>query len=477
MIKTGITIILLLVHLLSFTQTKLKEIYVIDSSTKKPIPFVHIITKSDKNCRITNFNGIFYGDSLINTTDSIIISCIGYNQKTIHPRNLYKNNPINLNPKKYKINEVEIKEKKTRYKNKKIGMKKEPGSIFPKSNVNFFCKTGEILAYWVQNNNSYQGYISKVNVYITDKGYPNSFFRLHVYKCSTHDIKPGKELLQQNILAHGNLGNEWVTINISKYNIQIPENGFFIGIEWLPETKDKIYSDTLSVGTKYERVIKGNGIAIGYKHEKYATSKYKVWRLYRNMDTVWRMNSLANEEMFNKDQVTESGFKYIINENNYWTMTPCINAEIRYSKSKDNTNLKDPKKRKLNRIQKTKQDLFKYPQNSIKNLYSSLIKAFENDDIIYVLKYLCVYEDDDFRKIIEIIKDKPINNIIEAHIKERVINEFKYIKDSIVPSNIIKLDNVNYQIKIDNETYNLIHEKGLWKINPRTYEVREMKNS
>jgi hypothetical protein len=306
-------------------------------------------------------------------------------------------------------------------------------------------------------------------------GVPSSYFRIHIYDCDAIAIRPDQELLAKNIVANGNLGNEWVTVDIKEMGINVSENGFFVGVEWLPETKHESFSDTIvfsgnNYDTTYTRIYEGNGVVLGAVHEEYITSKYKSWYL-DSLINGWKIIMPQDESLFFVPDTLMDGKEFILTPQNLFLTVSCINADIRYVKQKTDKTYKTAKTRKLNKVEKIKQDLFKYPQNSIQNLFNSLIKAFENGDIIYILKYLCVYKKGELDSVYNEITAENRKEIIPETEKEKILKELTFVLGELTKGELKDLGSFKYELTVNQLSYNLFLDNGLWKINPNTYKV------
>ncbi len=166
-----------------------------------------------------------------------------------------------------------------------------------------------------------------------------------------------------------------------------------------------------------------------------------------------------------------NGNTYLRTPDNHYQGVMCINIDVSFPKNKIDLTYKEPKKRKLNKLEKVKQDLFKYPQNNIHELFSSLINAFENDDIIYVFKYLCVYKEDQLDQIISDINNEENETYITQEEKERITNYLSGLQSKLDSAIITKIDDKHFELSADNEIYNLIIDDGIWKINPYSYRI------
>ena len=107
-------IILILLSILFFlnlpAQNSISGI-ILDSITKKPIPFVMISVKGENRGTYSTENGNFNlnGTSI---NDSILVTHLSYKPQTFSISNFKNNSQIALSPKAIKLNEIIIKGKK-----------------------------------------------------------------------------------------------------------------------------------------------------------------------------------------------------------------------------------------------------------------------------------------------------------------------------------------------------------------------------
>lgn len=78
---------------------------------------------------------------------------------------------------------------------------------------------------------SYPQKLIKARFYISEYSKPWTEFEVRLYK--DQDSMPGERLDSGNIRASGNMGSEWVEVDLSKQGIMIEEGSFFISMYWL----------------------------------------------------------------------------------------------------------------------------------------------------------------------------------------------------------------------------------------------------
>jgi hypothetical protein len=461
------------------------QVKVIDFKSKEAIPYVYLTNKSESIKLITNGEGEFILDSLWLNQDTLKIDCIGYESKYVIINDLKKVKAIELNPLFTNLEGVVVRADKKNFKRVKLGVSSKPKTRF--FDYSLTASNGEERAVWIPNKHSVSGVLKSINIYVTDLGFPDADFRIHVYECNKFVIKPGIELTKTNIIKSGAQGNEWVEIDMTNYRIVVPENGLFIGVEWFDHPKSFYFNDTLirngvtyrdskTKDTVYKIVRQGNGVVLGSVDELYKTAKYKNWwRISHHEYWKNRSTTYIDESKFNQPDTFRNGMVYYVNENNFYLDIPCIYAEISIPKEKVKHDFEDPKNRKLNKLEKSKEDLFQYPQSSITDLFNSLIKAFENKNEVYVLKYLCTYRENDFENIYEDLNEKrdSIGEFMNDETRLGVINSISKLKDELLNAVLIEIEPFHYKLNFRDQSFDLILENGKWKINPYSYRIVE----
>jgi hypothetical protein len=99
--------------------------------------------------------------------------------------------------------------------------------------------------------------------------------------------KPGRDLLLDNLIVNASKNSSWFEIDLIKYNIIFPENGFFISFEVIPNTyyqsKNAINSENLNE----DKGLPAIGVSFGKKG-------YSSWMYFidNNSKTgIWSKNN------------------------------------------------------------------------------------------------------------------------------------------------------------------------------------------
>ena len=104
------------------------------------------------------------------------------------------------------------------------------------------------ITFQIQNPNRQVGRIKKVRYYIDNFTFDGGYrvpFRVKLYEVSTSGA-PGRELLPEVVVVQSNK-RKWFEVDISQYELQLPENGFFVGFQMLPTDVYEYKKKTVSV--------------------------------------------------------------------------------------------------------------------------------------------------------------------------------------------------------------------------------------
>ncbi|HIQ57417.1 TPA: carboxypeptidase-like regulatory domain-containing protein [Candidatus Gracilibacteria bacterium] len=236
--KKLLAITFLLISNLCFSQ--LKSV-IIDSETKEKIPYVNIWVENESIGTTSNEKGEF--ELEIESTKVILFSAIGFETKKISS-DLIKS-ILELKPLVTELDEIIIKSKKLT-KEVTIGE-------FKKSKINFYFACGItpwITARYFRYEKKYNEtpFLNKISV-LTKSKVKDSKFNIRLYTINSKG-EPDNYIYDENIIGIAEKGKKITEIDISKLNIEFPENGFFIAIEWLIIESNKFEYNYTMQGSK-----------------------------------------------------------------------------------------------------------------------------------------------------------------------------------------------------------------------------------
>ncbi len=205
------------------------EGYVVDSSTEEPIPYVNISFLNTLWGTSTDESGHFLLEIPENLIQNKIhVSSLGYQDTILVAEQLYKSKKLKMVESTFELEEVVITED--------IGDAGVLNPINSKSITSGFdsSSTPWILALYFPNIGTAKKYLNKVTVFFREnKSFigEHSKFRLRFFDVDSVKM-PGRDLTKKNVILEQH-DKDYVMLDVSEMNIQIPEKGIYIGLEWL----------------------------------------------------------------------------------------------------------------------------------------------------------------------------------------------------------------------------------------------------
>ena len=199
-----------------------------DSISGEPIPYVNIWVENETIGTTSEENGSFSLD--IKEEKVLVFSALGYESKKLSS----KNELILLKPKVIELKEVVVASAK---KNKTIKV-----NSFKKNKIKVFYGAGTeptIIAKKIEPTDEIinHPYLKEINFFslceLEKAKLVLRFFEIEA------DGKPGDDYLGENIIIIIKKGKNLNKLNLEKYNIRIPDNGFFIAFEFLTIEENK----------------------------------------------------------------------------------------------------------------------------------------------------------------------------------------------------------------------------------------------
>jgi CRISPR/Cas system-associated exonuclease Cas4 (RecB family) len=284
--KKLLAIIFLLISNLCFSQ--LKSV-IIDSETKEKIPYVNIWVENENIGTTSNEKGEFKLE--IDSPKIILFSAIGFETKKISS-DLIKN-ILELKPQTTELDEVIISSKKLS-KEFTIGE-------FKKSKINSYFSCG-IKPWIVARLFKYQDefdetpFLKKITI-VTKSDVKNSKFNIRLYGVNQNG-EPENYIYNQNIIGIAKKGKKLTEIDVSKLNIEFPENGFFIAIEWLiiEENKHEYKYTIKGSRKKLKKISYEPSIGIVPAETNENSFRYNQGKMIR----IWKNNNETMKRYRNK---------------------------------------------------------------------------------------------------------------------------------------------------------------------------------
>lgn len=219
--------VILFFPLFVFGQDKL-SIKVIDAHTKAIIPNANLSINKVNYYPSDEIGNVQFDAGKMKKGDSLYISCIGYSTtKFLFERIDLVPKEINLNPVIYQLSEVNVTNEKVKQKEVILGTR-----AFSISEE--FTHADRQYALYINNKEKLTGKIKEIRIHMRNGAKSIDMpFKIRLFERKPNSKFPGKELMEE-IIAENLKRKSWFSIDVSHLNINLPEDGFFIGFQTLP---------------------------------------------------------------------------------------------------------------------------------------------------------------------------------------------------------------------------------------------------
>lgn len=224
-------ILFLFISFQGFSQTINFKGKLLDKENNKPVVYANISFLKANAGISSQENGTFIikiDKKLLNK--KVHISCLNYKDTIVYAKDLYRKT-LFLQPISFELDEVVISRKVDRELKVDKYRRRDLKLTFGGSQ-----KIPWIVTKYFPYKEAYKStpYLKEVVVYFGSLiGRQKSKFRIRIYKKDLITGKPSDDIIKEEIIAFSRKIDGKVKINVSKFDFEIPKNGFFIGLERL----------------------------------------------------------------------------------------------------------------------------------------------------------------------------------------------------------------------------------------------------
>jgi hypothetical protein len=241
----------LAISILTFGKPLTIKGFINDYEKGTPVSFANIAIVESGKGTTSNNDGYFELEiDSVNISQTLNISCLSYENKRISIADLKINNinKIKLRSVSYSLPEIVINNKSENSRKKSIELNKLKRS---KINGLLTCDNlPKIFARYFNCKNSCFDYkISELKIGFQEhqiKG--KSKVRIRILTRGELNNGPGKDILQENLIVYVKKGIN--KIDVSKYDIHMPQEGIFIAVEWLIIEENEFEWDYIDTNEK-----------------------------------------------------------------------------------------------------------------------------------------------------------------------------------------------------------------------------------
>ncbi len=206
-------------------------------NSKQTIPYASVEIKHKYKGVVSDYQGNFKLPLKdISDSDTLLFSSLGYQRQEYVFTQLKLNDSLEINLSSESIQMKEIAIVFPNFLDKRVGedAKKPHGEMY-------LDTQGQQTAFYIDNSDQLKGKIERLIYYLSRKGNVNAPFKVHIYSVDQYTGEPGKDLLNEFVVAKPNIVNGWFELDILLLDIDIPKNGFYIGMEGIFPDRLAIY--------------------------------------------------------------------------------------------------------------------------------------------------------------------------------------------------------------------------------------------
>ncbi len=215
---------IILMETKKFPQKKFISGYIVETETNLPIPYATIMYLKSGEGLISDYKGRFELELNINTADTLKFTSLSYSSKKISVNKIINKNAIkiSLNKKIYPIPEVNIKA--SDYSELFLG-----NGGYTYIGALYLDTHGQEVALLIENKKKIKGKIKELHFRLSPKGNTEAPFRIRIFEKDSTG-RPGKDILKDILVVKPETKKLWYTVNITDYDIFLPEEGMFISM-------------------------------------------------------------------------------------------------------------------------------------------------------------------------------------------------------------------------------------------------------
>lgn len=249
-----------------------------DSISGEPIPYVNIWVENETIGTTSETDGSFSLD--IKDEKVLVFSALGYESKKLFS----KNGIILLKPKVFELKEVVVSiPKKT--KEIQIGVSKK----------RFYLPENQVIP-WIlakkfnlEEKNQDLNFVKEIH-FFTKSEVDNGIFRARIFEVKS-DGMPGEDLVSDEIIVEVKKGKNKISVDVSKYNIQIPNEGIIVGFESLFVDRNKYDQEARVIGSNKTTYV------VNYApHIEYCMDSNETIYVFRSSRWITQKKTKYNEK-------------------------------------------------------------------------------------------------------------------------------------------------------------------------------------
>lgn len=217
----------------SLFSQKTYQFRLIDQVSKQPIPYATVGLGRLNKGASTDSEGMLSLENIASSSDSIVVSCLGYeNQRfPLSILSTEKLNALELKPLQYALQEIIIKPEKL---GKPIIINRIDKKKYKIGHFVSNYSSQVARKFTLDSSFSNQYLLNSVSFLMKRlSAHQTSTFRVRIYQADPISAKPGSDLLITPIIRTVTQNNEIINVDLRPNHIIIPHSVFYVAIEWL----------------------------------------------------------------------------------------------------------------------------------------------------------------------------------------------------------------------------------------------------
>ncbi|WP_441824102.1 carboxypeptidase-like regulatory domain-containing protein [Maribacter spongiicola] len=224
-------VIFLLMMGVSHAQEVLVEGHVYDDKTKTAVPYANISFLKTLKGTSSDEEGYFYIDVPEDYLErDVHVSALGFKDTIMPARVIKEKKKIYMQEETFELEEVVVVQS--------LGDSQvlNPVSSYSIKSGFSSAETPWVLALYFPNIGAAKKYLEKITIHVQQNSQfkrESSKFRLRLYDVDKDTRKPSNDIIRKSIILESSKTEDYVSIDLSSMNIRIPDEGIYVGLEWI----------------------------------------------------------------------------------------------------------------------------------------------------------------------------------------------------------------------------------------------------
>ncbi|SHK45967.1 carboxypeptidase-like regulatory domain-containing protein [Maribacter aquivivus] len=224
-------VLFLLIMGVGHAQEVLVEGHVYDDKTKTAVPYANISFLKTLKGTSSDEEGYFYIDVPESYLErEVHISALGFKDTIMSARVISEKKKIYMKEETFELEEVVVSQS--------LGDSQvlNPVSSYSIKSGFSSAETPWVLALYFPNIGAAKKYLQKITIHVQQNSKfkrASSKFRLRIYDVDKKTKKPNHDLMRKSIVLESSKNEDYVSIDLSSMGIRMPDEGVYIGLEWI----------------------------------------------------------------------------------------------------------------------------------------------------------------------------------------------------------------------------------------------------